>query len=380
MKKLAFFGQRIFVFTGFIFLLILACNVPGIGGAVSRLDNAEQTAQALETSIEQTQAAMLNSPIVQTVQTDTSTPQPVTPPSPEETTNFPDATATPTIEHKIVPGEPGKVKAEIKDANTAPSGSSKHAMEGDIYQQNLFERPFNADMLYRPDLDIQKAELAEDDNFFYVTIYLADVYPDSKTLQANYGIELDTDFDGRGDYLILITPPFEAQWTTSNASAFGDSNNDVGRKQALIMDIPSSGDGYDVVIFTVQNNRDPDLVWGRKAPDKSSVVQVAFKKSMLDHPSSFLFGVWADDGPKDVRMFDYNDNFSEADAGSPLEKNPNYPLKEVFAVDNTCRMSFGRALLVTDPGICSEQKPLIPTLRVPTAQVTLPSGFPGSGN
>jgi hypothetical protein len=235
-------------------------------------------------------------------------------------------------------------------------------------------------MVYRPDLDIQKAELSENDSFFYVTIYLADVYPGSKTLQANYGVELDTDFDGRGDYLILVAPPFEARWTTSNVTAYGDSNNDVGRKRPLVMDVPSSGDGYDVVVFTTQNNHDPDLVWGRRAPDKSSVVQIAFKKSMLDHPSSFLFGVWADDGLMDVRMFDYNDNFSEADAGSPLEKNPNYPLKKLFSVDNTCRMSFGRALTLTDPGVCVQQKPPIPTLYVPTVHVTLPSGFPGSGN
>lgn len=366
----------VIVFLGFIFFLIVACNMPGVGVA-QRTDSAAQTAQALEVAIAQT-AEGTSVPLLPPSQTPAS--QPATPFLSSETPSFPTPTLTQSIEHEIVPGEIGKVTVEIKDVNTAASGMSRHAIEGDIYQQNLFERPFNGDMSYRPDLDIQKAELSDDNTFFYVTIYLADVNPDSKILQATYGVELDTDFDGRGDYLIWIMPPFENQWTTVNAVALGDSNNDVGRKRALIMDVPSNGDGYDVVIFTAQNNRDPDLVWGRKAPNNPLAVQIAFKKSMLDHPTSFLFGVWADDGLKDAKLFDYNDNFSEVDAGSPLEKNPNYPLKKLFAVDNTCRMSMGRAVLATDPGVCEVQKPPIPTLRVPTLQGTLPSGFPGSGN
>lgn len=377
MKNLALNRQWVIIFLAFIFFILAACNMPEVVGSTRHPDNAVQTAQALKTSVAQTAEGVnvpLPTPPIQTPTSQSETLFLTT-----ETPSLPTLTLPPSIEHKIVPGEPGKVTVEIKDANTATSGMAKHAIEGDIYQQNLFERPFNGDMSYRPDLDIQKAELSNDDTFFYVTIYLADVNPTSKILQAVYGVELDTDVDGRGDYLICVMPPFENQWTTINAVAFGDSNNDVGRKRALVMDVPSDGDGYDVIIFTAQSSQDPDLVWGRKSPDKLSAVQIAFKKSMLDHPTSFLFGVWADDGLKDARLFDYNDNFSEVDAGSPLEKNPNYPLKKLFAVDNTCRMGMGRAILATDPGVCGGQKPPIPTIRVPTVQGPFPS-FPGSGN
>jgi Na+-transporting methylmalonyl-CoA/oxaloacetate decarboxylase gamma subunit len=106
MKKPTFPRQRIFVFAVFTFLLLLACNAPGIGNAVPRLHSAEQTARALETSIGQTQEAMLNNPITQIPQVDTSTPQPETPTLLAEITNPPEVTMTPIVEHNVIPGEP----------------------------------------------------------------------------------------------------------------------------------------------------------------------------------------------------------------------------------------------------------------------------------
>ncbi len=164
MKNSAPNRQWVIVFLAFIFFIIAACNMPEVMGTTRYPDSVVQTAQALETAVAQTAEGVsvpLLTPLVQTPTSQSETPFLTTEPP-----NLPTLTLTPSIEHKTVPGEPGKVTVEIKDANTATSGTSKHAIEGDVYQQNLFERPFNGDMSYRPDLDIQKAELSDDDTFF----------------------------------------------------------------------------------------------------------------------------------------------------------------------------------------------------------------------
>jgi hypothetical protein len=71
--------------------------------------------------------------------------------------------------------------------------------------------------------------------------------------------------------------------------------------------------------------------------------------------------------------FDYNDHFSQAQAGSPLGGSANYPLKAFFEVDNTCRWVVGFTPTGNEPGICPVAQPtptftLMPTL---TPTVTL---------
>lgn len=62
---------------------------------------------------------------------------------------------------------------------------------GDDFIANLFERPFTAgDMIYQPDVDINKTEMSEDATFYYVTIYLNGTHPDGG-LQAAYGVAID---------------------------------------------------------------------------------------------------------------------------------------------------------------------------------------------
>jgi hypothetical protein len=56
-------------------------------------------------------------------------------------------------------------------------------------------------------------------------------------------------------------------------------------------------------------------------------------------------------------MFDYNDRFSEAEAGSPIKDKQYYPLKALYAVDNTCWEAFGFKPNGYEPKLCPRDEP-----------------------
>lgn len=64
-------------------------------------------------------------------------------------------------------------------------------------------------------------------------------------------------------------------------------------------------------------------------------IQFAFKRSWSG--VVFMLGVLADAGLQDQTKLDYVDRFPLPQAGSPLRENQNYPLKELYAVDNAYR-------------------------------------------
>ena len=85
-------------------------------------------------------------------------------------------------------------------------------------------------------------------------------------------------------------------------------------------------------------------------PKNANVVDFAFKQS-LSGPS-FMWGVWADAGLKDPSKFNYNDRFTNAQAGSPIASSPFYPINAIYAVDNTCRAALGFKPTGYEPGLC----------------------------
>ncbi|NPV77115.1 MAG: hypothetical protein HPY59_12175 [Anaerolineae bacterium] len=354
-----------------LMLLILACNLPG---NKAQEESVNSTEAALENEIQLTQKALS----VSQVSTTSDTPPPVLPPSAssqpavtETATNIPILTVT--VVHTLTPMQPPAVKSEILDMDSKPYAESKYTTGGDSYKTIFLERPFDSSMNYRADIDLIKAELSVDDQYYYVTIYLAGKEKVSQSLKAFYAVEIDNDYDGRGDYLIWTAPPASGDWSSTGVEVYTDTNNDVGGVRALFSDAPSSGDGFDAKIFPAEGGADPDMAFSRLAPNQSSAIQIAFKPQLMDKSKSFMWGVIADDGLKSPTKFDYNDQFSEADAGSPLQNNANYPLKKLFNVDNTCRMSYGRLYLSTDPGACGVKTPTpppIPTLKVP--ELTIP--------
>jgi hypothetical protein len=108
------------------------------------------------------------------------------------------------------------------------------------------------------------------------------------------------------------------------------------------------------------NGNDPDMAWVRISADS---LQFAFKKSLIG--TKFMLGVLADAGFKDPEKLDYVDRFPITEAGSSVKDNPNYPLKELFLVDNTCREAFGFEATGYEPQICPVEPTPTKAPRVP---------------
>ena len=100
-----------------------------------------------------------------------------------------------------------------------------------------------------------------------------------------------------------------------------------------------------------------------------------------------MWGVWADAGLKDPGMFNYNDRFTYAQAGSPIAGNPYYPIKAIYAVDNTCRAAYGFNPTGDEPLLCPVNPqptptprptptPPAPTKAAPTPTLTLCQKYP----
>lgn len=295
--------------------------------------------------------------------------------SPEET-GLPDAPALVAnitegaITHKTTPRKPGESEP-VYDSESYSTASLKYAATGDLYDLNRFERPFTQkEMKYLPYLDIHAFGASKDADWYYASVEMQSMGGVVAGLEPVYGIELDYDLDGRGDYLIWARPPFTTDWDTQSLSVYADPNHNVGGPHPDKAD-PSdqAGDGYEETIINNGRGNDPDLAWVRISPDNPNTIQFAFKKSLA--PEGFFeWSAWADAGLKDPAQFAYNDRMSLADAGSPLKSDANYPLKALFAVDNTCYNPFGstRGYL---PLICPQ--PEIPPTRRPAAP---PPGTP----
>ena len=352
---------------GLLIFTLFGCNFPGRND-----ESLLQTVEALNTAVAGQGNALTQAPEpAQPQQTEAEAPA----------AEIPTATATleftPTaIPHSLVPGQPGWVARWFTDIESARTANEKRAPGGDNFGKNIYERPFTAnDMTFRPDLDLNKAEISSDSNFIYITLFMNGTNPQSGGLQGNYGVELDTDMDGRGNYLILVNNPAGTEWKMENVSAYKDSGKKVGGARPMAADAPSGYVGYDQTIFSLQNLGDPDAAWGRVSPKGGSLVEVAFKPGLIGGSKQFLWSVWADDGVKDAAKYDYNDHFTESEAGSPYQDG-NYPLKALALVDSTCREVYNFTPVANIPGLCA-----LPPTATPVPTVTpTPTLAPSPGN
>jgi hypothetical protein len=367
--------KRFSVYRGLAALAILtvfafvSCNVPAAQNNTTELT---QTMQALDVIVSGTQTAL--------AQQAQATPLPPTttntPVSLEAASPTPVPSSTPII-HALWPAEPGYLSYWIWDRDSSSTANEKRAPGGDQYNSNQLERPFSArEMVYRPDLDITRADLTEDANFYYVLITLVGVYPNTNAMEGAYGVEIDLDKDGRGDYLVMANKPFTTAWDTLNVRAYTDSNNDVGGPTAIISDAPfTTGNGYDQLLFAVEIPADPDLAWARISPSNPHQIQIAFRKSLINGATQFMWGVFSDDALRAPEKMDYVDFFTLAQAGSPLINSANYPLLEIHSMDNTCRLAWGFVPTGSEPGICQLPDP------TPTPTLPNPPNFvPGTVN
>lgn len=359
--------QRRFILGIVLSLLaaILACNLPGkstvdaefsIAATQTALARAVQDLQA-----QQQQEREQAQPTEAATATATETPEPL----PTET---PTLTPEPVIEHLSQPGEPEKIRTWISDLSSKAFAPENRTI-GDSLNVNLLERPFTAgEMTYQPYLDITKTEIGPGGEWLYVVLIVEGEPPEA--VPATYAIEIDLDRDGRGDWLISALVPPSDEWTTNGVKVWHDSNDKVGGQIPMRGEAPLGGlDGYDELVFDEGRGDDPDAAWVRRAPSSPQQVHLAFKHSLIESASTFLWGGWTDEGVKEPGWFDYNDQFTLEQAGSPLINNDHYPLKELFSMDNTCRWTYGFEPTTAYPGLCPLPTPT-PTLS-PTPRPTL---------
>jgi hypothetical protein len=337
-------NRKVFLLLGLL-VFMLACSMSG---------SAQPTPAP-------TLSPVTQPPEVPTLASSPSPPSP--PPSLDSPTDIPEQPVAAV--HLVFPGETsgfGPLNYDVESVGTAPQN---RAPFGDSYNLNLLERPFGQDMTYIPDLDIRTFSLTTGDLWHYVSIELIGSNPNND-LRIHYGVVLDTDKDGYGNFLVWATPPYTSEWTVGNVQVFADLNRDSAGLSPIKSDAPFPGDGYETLIFDINQGigDDTDLAWVRLAKD--NVVQFAFKKTLAG--SQFMFGTIADAGLKSPGQMDYVDLFTEQQAGSPVRGNVHYPMQALFGVDTTCHAAFGFAATGFEPKVC-------PRIVPPTQKAS-----PGSGD
>jgi hypothetical protein len=246
------------------------------------------------------------------------------------------------------PGEPGQADITLIDADSSLKAKEKRVLTGDTFTKNLYERPFTSkDMIYQPDVNILKVFNASDENYFYFTLELDGLDPATKTLSATYGIEFDRTKTGRGDLLVWVQD-LNKEWSMNNLKVFSDPKKTIGGPSPMLADEGYQGNGYENEV-KLEGDK---VAYARLAPDSPTQVQIAVSRMLLDNPKEFLWGAWADKGLRDPMRFDYNDHFGLSAAGSPIKNDKDYPIKDVFSLDNTCRLPFGFTATSDIRGMC----------------------------
>lgn len=308
------------ILLGLILIIILACNMPGNNppvsqSAVEEISTTDLLAEALPATV----------------------------------------TATPAINHLMTPSTSPPIGQVVYDVESSGTALEKRAPYGDSYDINRLERPFLQDMTYVSDLDIVTYTVSEDTDWYYVSVELIGTDPNNP-VGINYGVELDTNYDGFGDHIIWITPPYTPQWDTLNVKIYSDKNHNTGGLSGEKSDAPFAGDGYETLTFNGGvDDPDPDMAWVRVNAARDATVQFAFKKSWSG--TVFMLGVIADSGMQDVTKLDYVDRFTEAEAGSPIKNKEYYPLGSLYEVDNACREAFGFKPTGYEPQLCPREEP-----------------------
>jgi len=334
-------------FLPLLLLLILSIYASACGAPAEPADDEISD----EAAIEQTLQAVYAADTAQALaDADAAAEQP--------TAEAPTAEPPPPEPPKVIlmmPSEPPEPDRTLEDADSSIKASENRTLSGDNFLNSLYERPFTSqEMIYQPDLDIITVDFSFDDDFFYFTLRLYGLNVEGAGLNGAYGVEFDRTLTGRGDLLVLAEKP-QADWSPENVQVFVDQNEDVGGPQPMIADAGFEGSGYDT---NVEMEGDK-AAFARVDPQDSEAVQIAVSRGLLDNPEEFLWGVWADNGLKNAALFDYNDTMGPSAAGSPIQGD-GYPVKDLYNLDNTCRLPFGLDQATASVrGMCVNVKPRV---------------------
>lgn len=331
-------SRRWFAAISLMLVLTLACGVSfDMGGSEEPDADAavEQTLQALYAQYTAEAAASAQSAPVEQAAAEGEAPM--------------------EIQHNLIPGNPGSPEVTHDEIDTSNTAGQKLAL-GDSYRLGTFERPFTADVMdYYQENDLLEVQISKDDNFYYLVLDIVGPNKDSGILSATHGVEFDTDYDGRGDVLLFAKGSGSAEWTIEGVSVYSDTNNDVGGSRPVVPDT-NDGNGYDQVLFSINDLNDPDAAWQKAAGDQ---VYLAVKRSLVGN-SRFYLRAWADSGLADPSKFDYNDAFSEEQAGSATKANALYPVGQLNLMDSTCWIAYNLEPTGNELGGCYQLKPTQP--------------------
>ena len=352
--------KTIFIWAGILFVLILgltACNFGGESGPLTLEEAVQAGVQATLTKeawLEGVESARKTSIAEESTssgsdgQDPMSTPTPTLRPTREPT---PTATLKPASVHLMFPGEfSDRIDTFLVDYNTVDY-ADEGITYGDQYRGNIFERPFTAEeMIYYGYIDIIRVNLNVGPTWTYAIVFFAEDLPETST--AKYGLVLDLDENGRGDYLIESDLPTGVAWDVIGVKVYHDLDKDVGGASPMLPDPPTEDyNGYEVLLFDSGEGEDPDLVWVRRNPDVANSIQFAYKTEFIGN-TGYMWSAWADDGLRAVNMRDYNDRYTEESAGNPYPGSPLYPIRSIYLFDSTCRSYFGFTPTGKEPGIC----------------------------
>jgi hypothetical protein len=347
-------------------VVLTGCNLPVVG-----------------TTADEVVVAPTNNPT--DIPTEPPTATPVATEVPEQPTATqppapPTDTPVPAIVHVVFPDTFVGKSQTIHDQVQEEVAPEKRAYGGDEWDKGRYERPFTSmDMEYLPFVDLVRADLfrAEESDWIYASL-LVDRSPNlAGERHLVYGIELDTDLDGRGDVMIIAVNPGGTDWTTDDVYVWEDINQNIGAEKPMRPDAPTDGDGYEVTIFEAGQGSDPDLAWVRISSENDSLIDFAFKYDLVDSGEDyyiFLWGGWAMAKEFDPAEFDPHDRYTLEEAGSPYIDNAEYPLKDFHSTDNTCRALSGMDPTAQLPGMCPISAPQPPESEQCPAQ-ECPKGF-----
>ena len=259
-------------------------------------------------------------------------------------------TAIPTPEpivHTIFPAAGTRARATAHDNENSTTFDTKKVAGGDDFVRERYERPFTAgEMVYLPDIDIVDFSISSDDQFFYILISFVGLDLETQSLTGFYGVEIDRNADGRAEIMLTTSPPYGLEYTPDNVVLSVDLNGDVGGSKPSRPD-DFEGNGFEGIIYDLSRNvfpdGDPDLAWVHQTTDGDHpAIEIAYRKWIFQGgDEAFMWNVISSDSPLDPTHIYFHDNLTEEQAGSPNTDNPNYPLKELAAMDNSCRVPLG---------------------------------------
>lgn len=250
-----------------------------------------------------------------------------------------------------IPGEPGEPIVIVEDTRSDGDQSiwmTQYVIGGgwaDAWFTNQYERPFTAfDMTYQPHLDIQEARIRLAGDWI---VFEIQAHSPAAGERVYISLEIDTNLDNRPDLLILTRELQDTTWNDGMISILVDPNRDAGgNRPRLAEPFDDNWNGFEDSL-----NTDGSKAFIRRSPDTDSAYQIAVSNELLPE-ELFIWRVWLEGEIFHPGWVEYNDRVSLADAGSPYLYSPNYPLKALASLDNTCLQFYGGEAVQPQPGFC----------------------------